>query len=675
MRWNRLGTWIWRHATLLVGLIGLALTGVAWLIITEVSRSAMDRAFEQEVAQVADAIQTRFREVRHTLRAAHVLFGASDQVTAEEWRTLGHRLDLDDARWGIKGLAYVQRVPAADREAFVAAVRRDQPGFTLRIPEPRDVHHIIRFIAPAGANRPALGFDVASQPRSRAAQQRSLRTGGPALSEPMQLIQSPQGQPGLVMYCPVFDLDRPLDTLAQRQAALRGWVAASMDIDTLLGDLIGDQRWEVAPRVYDGPTPAPGRRMYQSAGFEPDAPRIGTRRIELAGRTWTLQCAALPGFGAEVRGRKAVVLAGGVLGTGMIGLIVFVLTGLRDRAEALAGRMTAELRRSEKRFRTAFESAAVGMVCLDMTGRFLDANEAFARMVGYSIDELRAMHSRQLDHPDDDRADRRRVADLVAGRCAWFSAEKRYQHRTGRPIWAIVTVTLIRGEEDAPDYLLAQVQDITERKRMEEELRHAALHDNLTGLPDRGVFEQRLKSAWRQRDAPDARPFAVLFMDLDRFKQVNDQIGHDAGNRLLCQIADRLRQCTRATDLISARAEAMPARVGGDEFTLLLEHLEDAEAAVSVARRVQQALNEPYDLGAGDHGDVSVSVGVATSEGPYEMPEEMVHAADRAMYRAKQNGRGRWIVLADEQRGIPTAEDEPYAPADEPKPLLAGPAF
>jgi diguanylate cyclase (GGDEF)-like protein/PAS domain S-box-containing protein len=337
-------------------------------------------------------------------------------------------------------------------------------------------------------------------------------------------------------------------------------------------------------------------------------------------------------------------------------IIAFMLTSFRNRAERLAAHMTDELRASETRFRRAFEDAAVGMAVISIDGRFMRVNHAFANMVGYSVGQIQQMVGHEMTHPEDVAQDERVIDDVLTGRCDQFVIEKRYVHRTGRPVWVIHSATLIRGSDGRPDYFISQIQDITERKRMETELRHAALHDKLTGLPDRSVFEQRLKSLWRLRQESSAI-FAVLFIDVDRFKQVNDLLGHEAGDALLRQVADRLRQSTRSTDLVSSRADAMPSRVGGDEFTIVVEGLESTEMAIQIALRAQQQLNEPYLLPCGKRPDVSVSVGVATSAGPYEMPEEMVHAADMAMYRAKQNGRGEWVVLADEQRGFRRTEE------------------
>ncbi|HSC25633.1 MAG TPA: EAL domain-containing protein, partial [Vicinamibacterales bacterium] len=177
---------------------------------------------------------------------------------------------------------------------------------------------------------------------------------------------------------------------------------------------------------------------------------------------------------------------------------------------------------------------------------------------------------------------------------------------------------------------------LTEHERRERRLRHDSLHDALTGLPNRALFMRRLSDTTHRARRGEAALFAVLFLDIDGFKLVNDSMGHHVGDELLVTVARRLETCVRAGDVV--------ARLGGDEFAILLERVEDARDGVMVAERVQQALSVPFSIGGYDHVS-SASIGMALSSGPNEQPEYLLRSADIAMYRAKNSGRGRYEMF------------------------------
>lgn len=177
---------------------------------------------------------------------------------------------------------------------------------------------------------------------------------------------------------------------------------------------------------------------------------------------------------------------------------------------------------------------------------------------------------------------------------------------------------------------------VSEHERRERRLRHDSLHDPLTGLPNRTLFMRRLSDATHRARRGEGGLFAVIFLDLDGFKVVNDSMGHHVGDELLVSVARRLEDCVRTGDLV--------ARLGGDEFAILLERIVDAEESVMVAERVQAALSEPFNVGGYEHVS-SASVGVALSSSANEQPEYLLRSADIAMYRAKNAGRGRYEMF------------------------------
>jgi diguanylate cyclase (GGDEF)-like protein/PAS domain S-box-containing protein len=285
-----------------------------------------------------------------------------------------------------------------------------------------------------------------------------------------------------------------------------------------------------------------------------------------------------------------------------------------------------------ERFRRAFEDAPIGMTVADLEGRFLDVNQALCEITGYSRDELRTRTFASITHPDDLAADYAVIDALISGRLNSSTDEKRYLRPDGSAVWVARSVTLVRDADGEPLHFIDQIQDITDRRRYEGELRRLADHDPLTGLLNRRRFEEEL-----DRHVADVARYgqrgALLVLDLDRFKEVNDRLGHHAGDELILSVAALLRERLRSTDVI--------ARLGGDEFAVLLPQAapDDAEA---VGTALVRAVRERAFAGDGERGwDITTSVGIAPFTTAGASREEMLIEADLAMYEAKEAGGDR----------------------------------
>jgi diguanylate cyclase (GGDEF)-like protein/PAS domain S-box-containing protein len=317
-----------------------------------------------------------------------------------------------------------------------------------------------------------------------------------------------------------------------------------------------------------------------------------------------------------------------------------VVANLHD----ISARKQAEeaLRHAHERFRSAFENAPIGMAMTDLDGHIMRANPAMARIVGRSADELSGMNVHDLTHPDDRDTSSAEMRRLVAEGSDGYRIEKRYCHTDGREVWVSVSVSCVRDDEGQPSYLIGQVEDVTERRALRERLAYAAIHDPLTTLPNRVLFMDRLETALT-RAARHGRMVAVVFLDLDRFKLVNDGMGHAAGDRLLERVAERLQRVTRPSDTV--------ARFGGDEFVVLCEEIADEAVAVEMAQRLADALREPVVLSEGEIF-VTASLGLALSGGDRDTAASLVRDADTAMYTAKDRGRARIEVFDPESHGV-----------------------
>ena len=299
----------------------------------------------------------------------------------------------------------------------------------------------------------------------------------------------------------------------------------------------------------------------------------------------------------------------------------------------------AEARSSEALFRSAFDHAPIGMALVTRDGRWARVNQALTAMLGCEEAELLATTVAAMADADDRVVEPLRHR-LLAGEDLGHPVEARFRHRAGHPIWVQLSVSAVGGDAE-PGYFVYQIEDITERKRLQARLHQMALHDGLTLLPNRVFFldrlDQALTGASRQRAGNAGSP-AVLFVDLDGFKSVNDSHGHETGDRLLAAVAERLSVSLRPNDSL--------ARYGGDEFAVLVEELTDA-AAVRVAERIIEALRAPFTL-AGHEVFVSASVGIAFGR-PGETAHELMRRADVALYQAKGSGRATFAVFAPER--------------------------
>ena len=273
----------------------------------------------------------------------------------------------------------------------------------------------------------------------------------------------------------------------------------------------------------------------------------------------------------------------------------------------------------------AFEHAPVGLALLRPDGRFVRVNRALCELLAYTEQELLHRRSQDVTHPDEDPDP---IPPALRAGASTAVVEQRYLTARGEVIWVSVAMALLRDVDGEPRFLVAQVQDVTERKRVEEDLRHAADHDGLTGLLNRRRFERDLAHQV-EVSRRYGQPAAVILLDLDRLKHVNDTRGHRAGDELLVLMARLLERRVRASDVL--------ARLGGDEFAVLLLHTPPDEA-LALAEALVDAVRGTAPYGC------TASAGVAPFGEGAPDAAELLALADGAMYAAKRGGRDRALI-------------------------------
>ncbi len=296
------------------------------------------------------------------------------------------------------------------------------------------------------------------------------------------------------------------------------------------------------------------------------------------------------------------------------------------------------LRTSEERYSLALEGANDGIWDWDLENDQIYYSPRWKHLLGYNEDEVREDPDEWFKriHPDDLPVVKSSIEAHLTGQSSHIETEFRMQHKNGTYLWVMARGNAIHTNGSRPHRVAGSMTDISRHKLAESRLMHEALHDKLTNLPNRALFVDRLYQAIKRSKRHENEVFAVLFLDLDRFKVINDSLGHLAGDKMLITIAERLEGCVRTEDTV--------ARMGGDEFALLIASLNDPLEVVQVANRIQRELSTPF-LVDGQPVYTTCSIGITLSTTGYEKPEEVLRDADTAMYQAKAQGGGRYEIF------------------------------
>ena len=766
----RLQRWPWLPGLVCV-LLGVAASWALWQQQSaSVARIARER-FTQEARSFTSSLETRIAAHTELVVGLRSLFLVNPRLGRADFEHAARELRLAQHYPGVKNVAFTRYVPHADKAAFEARMRADDavraPGpeaFTIRPPGDRPEYYVADYIWPLLGNENVMGLDVGSLPATLASIRYSRDTGEVVASEPFDLLQERDNRAGFVIRLPVFD-----DSAAGGRRYI-GSVAATVRFYDMVKAIQSEGRLRgVAMSVRDigsvrDAQPVVERTLLAlEAGVRPAVERY-ERELLVHDRRWRLTFQPVQPFLSRSEAQLPAFLGGGgLIVTALLAALITLLVRRRTQAMSFATAAGSALRESEERFRALFNQAAVGVAQVDAkTRRFVRANSKFCDILGYTEDELATKTVGSITHPDDLAAGDCLMEQIAAAKSEEFRYEKRYFHKDGRVIWADLTVSPMRMPGSPTNHSIAVVQDITERKQMEEaqrdselrlrgilyrlpvgvclvrkdgqvsfrnerfvqicgytaedapsvddwwrlafpdagereqamadwmavcaeapddgeavaprehtitckggqvrtvdlagvllgddrlitvvdmsqhkaaeeEIRYLAYYDPLTQLPNRRLLLDRLQQALAASTRRQ-RCGAVLMLDLDNFKTLNETQGHERGDMLLRQVALRLRDCVQSEDTV--------ARHGGDEFVVVLEDLGDsreeaAARAEETGQKILAALRRPFLLEGESHHS-TLSMGVTIFQGVRETGDELLQRADLAMYQAKAGGR------------------------------------
>ncbi len=617
---------------------------LGWAAVAAVAVGAIIGALVVRSNQISDFEDTEHGEAVRAARQAQAvaevsvgqLASAAAFYSAEggngfsrrEFRTLASSLLKERS---LSATSYAPLVAFSAKGRYQRRFKRpivERRGGALRPVPPRPEYFPVTHLASKGRASGLLGLDVASDPARLAALRRARDSGRPSVTQVTSLLTAP-GQ-GIDVYQPVYRSGAPLLTRAQRRVALTGFaVGVFRAPDIATAALAAASSGITLQLREDGRVVIGPRRTLADAATAP---------VRIADRTWTLVLSdqnkptlALP---------VAMATAGILLAALIAGLLLFwsrsesIARGIADRRIGERDRAEVERQRTERRYRVLAENSIDMIGVFDLDGTLVYVSPSSRALFGFPPEEMIGHSLFDFIHHEDLESARSLLGTLLEGPRS-VTYQCRWRRRDGSYIWieaAARSITdPVTGEVSE---LQAAVRDISERQRLQQELERLAQQDALTGLGNRRRFEQEVE-AEMARSRRQLTPGALLLIDLDHFKSVNDSLGHLAGDRLLKQIGELLDDRLRESDSL--------ARLGGDEFAILLP-----DTGLRQARLVAESLTAAIREGAvvEDHPPVTASIGVATFDGDPRLDVHTIIAeADLAMYAAKDDGRDRVRVF------------------------------
>ena len=616
-----------RNAAVLVLIAGIAISLVLWQRVSGLAEAEAQRRFERFSVH-ADAIIEERARVHLGLVSGFsgLIEGAGEFDRATFGRHFGK---LGSGRWhpGLVAIQYLVRKEGGAREGSDWTIRHSEPPISA----------LSEQLAADGTNASdALPLELAIE-------------AGAAVATP--LIRLEWDEPGFIVYQAVYRRNMPLDTVEERRRATMGFVRGIFRTSSMLDNALPQdlsERYRIWIEDLGGSTPTDVAAVVfddsPSQAFErPEGGNLTERSYSLAvgGRAWMVHTLR-PQIDLSLTAWPLTVLGAGVLVTLTLSALLYAIAAQYSRVTRLARQLSHHAESIATQLRSVIDHSVDGIVTIDPDGRLTSLNPATQRMFGLSPDQMIGRPLSDLLCPTS-RADVAHLLEYRGNPNAGIGAEFEVMAHRADGAQFPLTMAFNHMGGSQPGLRVGMLRDVSERRRIESRMQHLALNDALTNLPNRALLQQRLfeaieRAVGRQRGA--AREGAVaeariglMFIDLDRFKTINDSLGHHVGDRVLVEIARRLHSVMRSDDTV--------ARMGGDEFVVVLPALSAPADAERVAIKALEVFKAPVSAD-GHELSITASSGLAIWPDMGEDAATLMSRADAAMYAAKQSGRNRW---------------------------------
>lgn len=633
----------------------LLVTYQIWRNAQNETKLTLQTEFNYNILEASYIVEQHMQIYEELLRGVQGLFAASISVERNEFRDYVDALNIQINYPGIQSLSFTLLIPRDKKEKHIAAMRREgYSNYAIRPDGIRDIYSSELYLEPfTGRNMHAFGYDNFADPVRRAAMERVRDTGLCIISPKIKLEQeiNTPVQAGFQMWLPIYKNGLPHNTLAERRNNFIGWVGASFRMDDLMFSIFDNLKNTLNVEIHDGEEISNDTLMYK-ADKRTDKNRLAepyfrsVKLLNFAEHHWSMVFTSLPDFDKRLHDQnpRLIVYAGvivSILLSLITGLLVYGRTLALKAAQAL-DRELKERKRAEAGLRLTekvFETVDVAVLVTDKKNQIIKVNPAFTSITGYSAEEALGRTTGVLSsgaHPPEFYKE---MWDALSSTGSW-QGEIYNRRKNGEFYTEWLSINEVRDNEGKLTNYVALFSDISERKAEEAQMVNLAHYDPLTGLPNRTLLADRLQQAISSAKR-EKEHMAMMFVDLDKFKPINDTLGHHIGDLVLKEVAKRILGCLRESDTA--------ARIGGDEFVVLLPAIEHVADALAVGEKIRQALFQPFNL-AGHEMNISSSIGVAVYPEHGTDEKSLLGNADTAMYNAKDSGRNAVILFAPDMK-------------------------
>ena len=672
---------------LLVLLVGLLLTALLFASVRRVESERHNLQFRESAALRIAAVRVGLFDAVEQLRVVNQLFRTVGIVSPEQFRLFAAPLLTRYPQ--LQALTFQRTVLHADRSSYERERQRLHPNFMIteivngqrQRAAVRDSYNVVDYVEPYAGNEAALGLNTADTPDQLSARRRARATGDLAATGLLSLAQDRGWHAAFLVVAPVYRTGTPLNTVAQRERAVVGETTAVFRATRLIDTILSSTGLHIVPQmaisIYAAAVADPDNLAFQEGTAVPAASPLPlvpywllrdradpvVDSFDLAGHPWHLTISQAGVLFTTNHHGALFALLGGLLSTLLAAAYVYTLVSQKALVERVANARTTALRSAnlqlsadlaeQVRTRNALRlhervievSANAILVCSATPPDHLIeyVNPAFVRITGYSATDVLGHSLESVQGHGLDQQNLNAIRTTLREQREGHALMRNYR-KDDSEYWSELFIAPVKDEQGVTTQFVFAQYDVSAIVQFEAELEFQAHHDTLTGLANRELLRERLALAIAA-GTRSGLPIWVVFVDLDRFKFVNDTLGHEAGDLLLKTLSHRLQSAAREVDTV--------ARIGGDEFVLVLPDQNDHDAGVAILRQIMDAVAQPIDA-YGYEFNMTCSIGVAMHPTDGTTAETLLKHADIAMYRAKKLGRNtiQFYHRAMSERGL-----------------------